>query len=182
MFYTLDSWNRILHLGSQTCGIRVARPSEKTRERETARGGTRTDRCDGLEKERSRERERERKREREGEKERRRRRGKEESGIRGPGPRGPFRLSGLIPLGPRILRLLSLSRSHSLLRLVSCTLPWLQFMAVITSIGTPTRIKRFVRVHGPTFIGRGFRTGERFVRGFILRAIYRFSFLSFRYL
>lgn len=37
MFYTLGSWNRILHLGSQACGIRVvarADPEGRTRERE----------------------------------------------------------------------------------------------------------------------------------------------------
>lgn len=38
MFYTLDSWNRILHLGSQACGIRVARPSRNKRKRNDSVG------------------------------------------------------------------------------------------------------------------------------------------------
>lgn len=82
MFYTLGSWNRILHLGSQACGIPKSwvpewraqeKERKKVRKRTLARARQVTER-EGV-------------------------RGEGTPGIHAPGLRGPFRLSSPIPFG-----------------------------------------------------------------------------------
>ena len=129
MFYTLDSWNRILHLGSQTCGIRVARPSRNKRKRNDPEGHASTVQRARVRRRISRRRGRGRR--------------KRKRGVRYTWPGTARPISPVRPNSARDQKPWPLSLSLSLFLFlflflfhrVSCTLLWLQFMAVITSIG-----------------------------------------------
>lgn len=140
MFYTLDSWNRILHLGSQTCGIRVARPSRNKRKRNDPEGHASTVQRARVRRRISRRRGRGR---------RKRKRGVRYTWPGTARPISPVRPNSARDQKPWPLSLfLSLSLSLS---------PRFVHPSVAAVYGRHyldralARIKRFVRVHGPLY-------------------------------